>query len=136
VSESLSLEGRRGVNLAVIACAEWLYERLAPGGLADLARQTTLRRVFESSYGSPEQCEALLGAVARALGEFERQAEDLVDIKARTDRLRRVAAYRAESDTIPTPGSVHAAERSPQGGVPAANLLLEEYFDIYRVLLR
>jgi hypothetical protein len=135
VFESLSVEGRRAVNLAVIACAEWLYERLAPGGLADLARQTTLRRVYESSYGGPEQCDALLDTVARALADLDRQAEDLVDIKARTDRLRRVAAYRAESDTIPTQDSVHATTPT-QGGAPSANLLLEEYFDIYRVLLR
>jgi hypothetical protein len=134
VFESISVEGRRAVNLAVIACAEWLYERLAPGGLADLARQTTLRRVFESSYGGPEQCEALLGTVARALGELEKQAVDLGDIKGRTDRLRRTAVYRADSDTIPAQDSVYAPE--PPGGAPAANLLLEEYFDIYRVLLR
>ena len=134
--ESLSVDGRRAVNLAVIGCAGWLYGRLAPGGLVDLARQTTLRRVYESSFGAPEQCEALLGTVARALGDLEKQAVDLVDIKARTERLRRGAAYRAESDTIPTPDSVHAADAAPDGGVPVPNLLQEEYFDIYRVLLR
>jgi len=136
VFESLSVEGQRAVNLAVIACAEWLYERMAPGGLADLARQTSLRRVYESSYGGPEQCQALLSTVARSLGELEQQAIDLVDVKARTDRLRRSATYRADSDTIPVQESVHPAGAASGGGAPAANLLLEEYFDIYRVLLR
>jgi hypothetical protein len=136
VFESLSLEGQRAVNLAVLACAEWLYQRLAPGGLADLARQTTLRRVYESSYGSPEQCDALLGTVAGAIAELDRLAVDLVDVKARTDRLRRTAVYRSDGDTIPTQESVHRGDATPPAGLPAANLLLEEYFDIYRVLLR
>jgi hypothetical protein len=135
VFESLSLEGRRAVNLAVIACAEWLYERLAPGGLADLARQTTLRRVYESSYGSAEQCGALLGTIATAVADLEKQAVDLVDVKTRTDRLRRTAVYRGEADAIPTQDSVHANGEASVG-VPAVNLLQEEYFDIYRVLLR
>ncbi len=134
--ESLSVEGRRAVNLAVIACAEWLYGRLAADGLADLARQTTLRRVYESNYGAPEQCEALLAKVAVSVGELEKQAVDLVDIKGRTDRLRRTALYRDESDAVPTQDSVHAPDAAAQGGAPATNLLLEEYFEIYRVLLR
>jgi chromosome segregation ATPase len=136
MSESLSTEGQRAVNLAVIACAEWLYERLAPDGLADLARQTTLRRVYESSYGGPEQCEALLAMVARAIAELDKQAVDLADVKARTDRLRRTATYRSDGDTIPTRESVHGQDAPRHPGAPAANLLLDEYFDIYRVLLR
>ncbi len=135
VFESLSLEGRRAVNLAVIACAEWLYERLATDELVDLARQTTLRRVYDSNYGTPEQCQALLDKVAHAITGLERQAVDLMDVKARTDRLRRSAAYRSESEPIPNQDSIHSAAAASDRA-PAVNLLQDEYFDIYRVLLR
>jgi predicted nucleic acid-binding Zn-ribbon protein len=135
VPESLSLAGQRAVNLAVIACAEWLYERLAEDGLADLSRQTTLRRVYDSSYGTPEQCEAMLRKVAQAIGSLEKQAVDLVAVKARTDILRRSAVYRSEGDTIPTQDSIHA-HGAVRGGAHAISLLQDEYFDLYRVLLR
>ncbi len=135
VFESLSLDGQRAVNLAVIACAEWLYERLAAEGLTDLSRQTTLRRVYDSNYGTPEQCEALLRTVANAISRLEKQAVDLVAVKARTDSLRRSAVYRSESETIPTQESLHAHGTAP-AGAPVVNLLQDEYFDLYRVLLR
>lgn len=133
--EELSLEGRRAVNLAIIACAESLAERLGNDGLADLARQTTLRRVYESGFGDREQCLALMDRVARALADLEQHADDLVDVKARTDRLRRTAVYRGENDAIPAQDSVRPPDAGP-GGPPRANILLEEYFDIYAVLLR
>jgi hypothetical protein len=135
VLESLSPAGQRAVNLAVIACADWLYERLAADGLADLSRQTTLRRVYDSSYGTAEECELLLGKVAQAIGRLENLAVDLVAVKARTDSLRRSAVYRSESDTIPTQDSIHAPGAAP-GGAPGVNILQDEYFDLYRVLLR
>ena len=135
VFEGISLEGRRAVNLAIIAYAESLCDRLSAGGLADLARQTTLRRVFESGYGGREECLALMERTSQALSDLERQADDLVDIKTRTERLRRVARYRGDSDPIPTQDSVHA-EDSAARGAAAVNVLLEEYFEIYGVLLR
>ena len=46
VFAGISVEGRRAVNLAVIAFAEALCERLAPSNLALLARQSTLTRVL------------------------------------------------------------------------------------------
>ena len=133
--EGLSLEGRRAVNLAVIACAESLCDRLADDGLADLARQTTLRRVYESDYGDREQCLAVMERAARAVADLEKHADDLVDIKARTDRLRRTVAYRGAADAIPMQDSVHAPDA---GARPHAtpNVLLEEYFEVYSVLLR
>lgn len=133
--EGLSLEGRRAVNLAVIACAESLHGRLAAGGLADLARQTTLRRVYESGYGGREECIALMQRATSAFADLERHADDLVDIKARTDRLRRTAAYRGDSDPIPTQDSVQPPDAVSRDR-PTANVLLEEYFEIYSVLLR
>jgi hypothetical protein len=133
--EGLSLEGRRAVNLAVIACAESLCDRLADGGLADLARQTTLRRVYESDYGDREQCLALMERAARAVADLEKRADDLVDIKARTDRLRRAVAYRGAADAIPTQDSVLAPD-AKAGPRATPNVLLEEYFEVYSVLLR
>ena len=133
--EGLSLEGRRAVNLAVIACAESLCDRLADGGLADLARQTTLRRVYESEYGDREQCLALMERAARAVADLEKRADDLVDIKARTDRLRGAVTYRGAGDAIPTQDSVLARDAIPRPNA-TPNVLLEEYFDVYSVLLR
>jgi len=133
--EGLGLEGRRAVNLAVIACAESLCDRLADGGLADLARQTTLRRVYESDYGDREQCLALMDRAARAAADLEKRADDLTDIKARTDRLRRSVAYRGATDAIPTQDSVQPAD-APARGQSTPNVLLEEYFEVYSVLLR
>lgn len=135
VFESLSLAGQRAVNLAVIACAEWLYERLAADGLAELSRQTTLRRVYDSSYGTPEQCEALLRTVAQAIGRLENLVVDLAAVKLRTDSLRRGAVYRSEGDTVPTQESIHAQGAGP-GEAPPVKLLQDEYFDLYRILLR
>ena len=133
--EGLSLEGRRAVNLAIIACAESLCDRFADGGLADLARQTTLRRVYESDYGDREHCLALMERAARAVADLEKRADDLVDIKTRTDRLRRTVVYRGTADAIPTQDSVLAPDTTARP-LATPNVLHEEYFDVYSVLLR
>jgi len=124
--EGLSVEGRRAVNLAAIAYAEALHERLAAAGLADLVRHTTLRRVYESSYGGREECLALMQRAGRALTELDHMQDDVDDIGARAERLRATAAYRADGDTVPLQDTLQAA----------AAVLLEEYWDVYKVLLR
>ncbi len=133
--EGLSLEGRRAVNLAIIAYAEALRDRLAAAGLADVARQTTLRRVYESSYGGREECLALMERAARTAAEIAGKPDDLVDIKARTDRLRHMVAYRGELDAIPSQESIQSPDAHARGE-QGVNVLLEEYFEIYSVLLR
>jgi hypothetical protein len=124
--EGLSLEGRRAINLAVIAHAESLRERLAEAGIADFVRQTTLRRVYEASYGSREECVALMQRAARALADVDRLQDDSADLRTRAERLRATARYRGETDTVPSPDSLGGAGR----------VLVEEYWDVYRALLR
>lgn len=133
--EGISLEGKRAVNLAVVAYAEWLCDRLAADGLADLARQTTLRRVFESGYGGREECLALMDRAAKAIADLERQSDDLVELKSRTDRLRRSARYRGDNDPIPMQDSISPPD-TPGRTHGSVNVLLEEYFEIYGALLR
>ena len=124
--EGLSVDGRRAVNLAVIAYAVALHERIAAAGLADLVRQTTLRRVYESSYGGREECLALMHRAGRLVAEIDGMQDDLADIKARTERLRATAAYRADGETVPQYETLQAASL----------VLLEEYWDVYKALLR
>jgi hypothetical protein len=132
-----SLEGRRAVNLAVIAFAEALCERLAPLNLALLARQSTLTRVFDADYGGDAQCAALIQAATRAIADLERMQEDLPDIKRRSDRLRTGAAWRSASDAIPLQESVGPPDPGPaSGGRGPINVLLDEYFEIQKLLLR
>ena len=126
IFEALSLEGRRSVNLAVIAYAEALHERIASSGLVDLVRQSTLRRVYESDYGGQEECRGLMQRAGRLLVELERMQDDLADIKSRTDRLRATAVYRADGESVPQHDSLRSA----------ASLLLDDYWDVFRALLR
>ena len=131
----LSVEGRRAVNVAVIAYAEMLYDRLAPDGLAELARQSTLKRVFDAHYGSPQECQDLMQRSAKAVAEIEGMNEDLVEIKARADRLRRQATYRSDEETVPAPDSIVGPD-ARSGRRPAPNVLLDEYWELYRALMR
>ncbi len=124
--EGLGVEGRRAVNLAVIAYAEFLHERLASADLAELVRQSTVRRVYDTSYGGRDECLSLMQRAGRAIADIERMRDDLADLKARTDRLRRDASYRNDTDTIPTQESLQSSAR----------VLLEESWDVYRALLR
>jgi hypothetical protein len=131
----LSTEGKRAVNVAIIAAAESLYDRYAGGGVATLARQSAMQRVFETQYGGHEQCQQLIQAATRVLADLERQQEDLQDIKIRTDRLRAGAVYRNDADTVPVVECINpppANSRRPA----TANVLLEEYWELYKLLLR
>jgi len=124
--EGLSVEGRRAVNLAVIAYAEALHERIRGAGLADLVRQSTLRRVYESSYGGREECLELMQRAGRLVTEIDHMQDDLADVKARTERLRATAAYRSDVETVPQHETL----------MSASAVLLEEYWDVYKTLLR
>ena len=132
--EGLSIEGRRAINLAVIAYAEMLYDRLTAGNLAELARNSTLKRVFETDYGSEMDCQALMQRAARATADVETMSDDLAEIKARADRMRRAAAYRGDTDVLPVAGSI-ARSGEPSLRVPP-NVLLDEYWEIYRGIVR
>jgi hypothetical protein len=121
----LSVEGRRTVNLEIIACAEALLEQFSRAGLADLVRQSMLRRVYESSYGSREECLSLMQRAGRAIVELDHLQDDRADVRARAGWLLRGVAYRDDADTVPLQESLQAS----------APVLLDDYWDIYRVLL-
>jgi len=136
----MSLEGRRAINLAVIAYAEVLCLKLAPMPLLVMrACEAASHREVIDVYGSRSECEALMSQIERAQARLRAHASLSQEIKLRTERLRPLTRYH-EQDAIPmaeflasdTDAEVTGA--GPMAGVP--NVLAENTWDIHSVLLR
>ena len=129
----LSIEGRRLVNLAVIAYAQHLFARLAVSGLAMDARLANNRSVESAKHGSLDACLARLREIAQALALVNAQDGLVAEIKKRGDKMVAGATWRNANETVPQPASLPPAAT---GGVPDANVLVDDYWDVYKVLLR
>lgn len=137
----LSLGARRSINLAIISFAELLCESVDVFGLAARAKEAVARRVHEMSFGTRADCEGYMQRVQKALAVVG-QKQVTAALKAKLERLRATCEYRNNADTVPTADSL-----APSAGVldlnkaakPAAvtwNVLAEDYWDLYTLLLR
>ena len=128
----LSIESRRAINLAAVAYAQVLRERLTRTGLFEATHQASGRREpATGEYGERAQCERQMSDIQRARSLLEQRNELLPEIRARADELRRLGRYRNETDSVPDAASL-AAEDS----AVASPVLVEDCWEIYRVLLR
>ncbi|HUO95167.1 MAG TPA: hypothetical protein VMT92_02965 [Steroidobacteraceae bacterium] len=132
----LSLEGRRAINNAVIAYTQLLYARLAESGLALHARQSRVKSVHESNYGSRAECEALMSEIAAGAAIVKSQKDIAGEIRTRTEAIKNAATYRHPEDTVPDPGSLPSAFLGRGVPVREPNVLIDDYWDVYATLLR
>jgi hypothetical protein len=139
----LSLEARRAINIAAIAYAELLCLRLARTQLLMQAREATRHREATDEYGSRAECEALMRQIAGADDLLRGRASMAQEVKQRSERLQRVARYRAATDAAPTAESLAFSEGDALGAAPAGlaaarmpNVLAEDTWGLYGVLLR
>jgi len=129
----LTIDGRRSVNLAVIAYAQILYARLAVSGLAMDARLANNRSVESAKHGSLEACLGRLREIGTALTLVRAQEGLVAEIRKRGEKMAAGASWRNQTETVPQPASLPPAAT---GGVPDANVLVDDYWDVYKVLLR
>ena len=139
----LSIDARRAINLAAIACAEVLCARLARTPLVKLAREATARREVTDEYGTPGECERLMEEISRGLKQIQARGTLAQEVKVRSERLKQVARYRNSADTAPTTdsigyseGDVLATEAAGGGAAKMPNVLAEDTWDLFRVLLQ
>lgn len=139
----LSVGARRAINLAAIGYAELLCLRLARTPLVAQAKDAAARREVIDDYGTREECERLMADIGRAKAVLLHRGQLSGDLRARTDRLRQLARYRDDADTVPTPESIGMAEgdvldRGAQGANAARlpNVLAEDTWDLFRIVLR
>ena len=129
----ISLGARRNINLAIISYAESLCEHVDAFGLAARAKEAVARRVHEMSFGSRADCEGYMQRVQKAHAAIANQKQITTGVRAKLERLRGISEYRNTADTVPTADSLAAATAASASNW---NVLAEDYWDLYKLLLR
>jgi hypothetical protein len=138
----LSLAARRNINLAIISYAELLCEHADAYGLAARAKEAVARRVHEMSFGARPECESYMQRVQKAQAAVVNQKQIGSLVRAKLERLRATCEYRNTADTVPTADSLSppVTELDFDKPKPASantwNVLAEDYWDLYTLLLR
>ena len=136
------MAARRNINLAIISFAELLCENVDAFGLAARAKEAVARRVHEMSFGTRAECETYMQRVQKAQAAVANQKQIGSLIKVKLERLRASCEYRNAADTVPTADSLTPVIPEPELGqprpaaAPAWNVLAEDYWDLYTLLLR
>jgi hypothetical protein len=142
--DEIGVEGRRIVNLSVIALAQELFLVFSEHDVARKARDASLRQVNEISYGPLQVCRDLSQRIEGVLRKVEAMDEMASRVRRRADSLRETAVYRRDIDTVPVPETlsvipvslpVDSESRPNRGAEVAVNVLADEYWDLYAVLL-
>ena len=93
----MSIEGRRAINLAIISYALVLARGSALKGLATRVRESMTKRVHEAQFGSREDCESLMVAIAQALVAVKSRTGFAPQIKTCVEQLKQVGQCRSDS---------------------------------------
>ncbi len=136
----LSVDARRLINIRIIAYAQELCVHFATDDLANLAREAAARALTDVRYGSRRDCRALGRAAEDVQRSLEADSGCLKRVQLRARYLLRGCRYRNETDTVPTAESVGGIVRLDEQGrkvgeVSSVNVLVDEYWEIFSVLL-
>ena len=130
----LSLDGKRGINLAVIAYAQLLVCRLADGGLARKSWDAHRQSVRDCHYGSRGECLALMNEIRDSLARV-REAKDVIgELKLRSERIRASAGYAEPDDPVPLAETLPGNDPNGERTLDEPSVLRENYWDVYRIL--
>jgi hypothetical protein len=139
----LSVESKRAINIAAIACAEALCLRLSRTNMVASARAAMARREATEYYGDLASCVQLMSDIVKARHQLKQRNGLMQEVGQRSERLRATAAYLSEYDAVPIPESCHVSEgdilEHRSHGVPAAklpNVVAEDTWDLLKVLLQ
>jgi len=139
----ISVEARRAINLAAIACAEVLCLRLARTSLVASARAAMARRESVEYYGDLATCVSIMSDIVKGRNLLKQRAGITQEVQQRSERLRSTAAYLGEFETVPVPESCGVSEgdilaHGSQGVTSAKlpNVVAEDTWDLFKVMLR
>jgi len=142
VFEKLSIEGRRKIDLILIAVAQELYLHFSNRNVSTLAREASVRQVSDVNYGDIEACRDMNIHIEKYLRRLPSNQDLVAAARDRIAYLEHCAGYRLETDTVPVAGSFAEIPLAVGTGGDirgqrsvSVNVLADEYWDIYSVLL-
>lgn len=138
----LSIAGKRNINLALIVIAQELFLHFKEHEISVLAREASVRQVHEANYGSIDECREMNAYIEARLQNMPAGEELVSTLQKRTKILGKNATYRSETDTVPVASACAEIPLGIDGELAhgskkflPVNVLAEEYWDIYKVLL-
>ncbi len=133
----LDIGAKRSINFMIIAYAQQLFLHFVDDELASLSKEASEKSVGAINYGGKENCDFLLGRIAKRVAAME-QLGDLPDVlKRRAQLIAENAAFRSDDDAIPIPATVATAFIFDANGSVAkrdANLVGDNYWELSKVL--
>ncbi len=142
VFEELSIEGRRIINLMLIAIAQELYLHFSKHDVSSLAREASVREVSDVNYGDANVCRDMNIHIDDCVRSLPSGKNFVARARNRIVYLQRCAGYRQETDTIPVAGSFAEIPLVVNDGGDVQgqrsvniNVLADEYWEVYSILL-
>jgi hypothetical protein len=127
----LSTAARRAINLAVIAYAHALHERLCVSNVFELACQSVrLRETPDDGYGGRAHCEALMGEIQLVRATLQEPHLMRDDIASASQQLRSQFLFSAPEDPLPDADALVGSTDAP-----GSRVLKDNIWQINRLLL-
>lgn len=110
--EGLSVDGRRHINLAAIALAQYLYLRFQKDNVVDMARSARNKAVHEAYFGPADECLKIMQQLREVSGRWRAERERAEKVRRRSRFLRSKVSYKEKMQTVPDLRSVDQLQPS------------------------
>lgn len=132
----LSIEGKRVINIAVIAYAHFLYGHFSEGDLARLSREAVTRPIQDLKYGSEDECISMIDRIQKLMRGLTDSHTNAASLRRLAQEIRSHAEFRTDQESTPTASSLDGMMMSSTVPGARANVLTDEYWDLYEIFLR
>ena len=140
----ISVASRRGINVAMIAMAQYLYLHFTEHEIAHMARSAGLKPVMDVNFGGANECLKIGAQIWEVVMKLKADTLRPEKLKHRAEFLRQKLTYANEQDSIPEehsldyllPSSANSAALDTTVTAMPVNVLHLNYWDLQNLLLK
>ena len=137
--QGLDISAKRSINLMILAFAQQIYIQFDEAGIAQQTKESTDKSVGAINFGSPYECEQLLGRINSCTENMEEATEFADILKKRAVLLGERAKFPGNDHAVPVPGTVSTLFRIDANGMireSEVDIASENYWGISNVFSR
>jgi len=104
--EGVDLNGKRSINLAMIALSQYFFMSLTELGLAHKTYKAQKKRPWDCQYGTIAEQNAIIMKCEQKLELFSKLKDLGAEVQTRMSKLKEEIKYKKDDDSIPDPDSI------------------------------